>query len=101
MIKLSDILLEVAYNEFEAMVRVIYNEDVDSNQIGDLLRGLPGVLTVTNAGGYAENSTAVYKVKLISQKNGEEAFAAFKENAINKYSFLSKVEVGTETIEEK
>ena len=46
-------------------------------------------------------SPYTFKVKLITQKNSEEAFEAFKNNAISKYSFITNVEIGTETIEDK
>ena len=82
------------------MVRVSYGE-VEANKLGDVLRALPGVLTVTNAGGNAEAKNSTFKVKIISQKAPEEAYQAFENNAISKYSFINKVEVGTETIEEK
>ena len=40
-------------------------------------------------------------VKLISQKESAEAFEAFKTNALNKYNFISAIEIADNTIEEK
>lgn len=100
MIKLSQILTEVEFKTYEAMVKVIYGE-VEANKLGDVLRALPGVLTVTNAGANAEAKSSTFKVKIISQKSPEEAYSAFKSNAESKYSFINQVEIGTETIEEK
>jgi len=100
MIKLSQIITEVEFKTYEAMVKVIYGE-VEANKLGDVLRALPGVLTVTNAGGNAEASSSTFKVKIISQKEPQTAFDAFKTNATTKYSFINTVEIGIETIEEK
>mgnify|MGYP003114809793 FL=1 len=41
----------------------------------------------------------MFKVKLISQKSGQEAFAALKTNAMSKYSSIVGVEVAGKTIE--
>ena len=98
--KLLKILSEVEFNKFEGMVKITY-ENEEAKYLGDVLRALPGVLTVTDAGGDAEAGTKTFKVKLITQKNSEEAFEAFKNNAISKYSFITNVEIGTETIEDK
>ena len=98
--KLLQIIEQIVFNTFEGMVRIVYEEG-ESENLAELLRALPGVLTVTDAGGDAEAGTKTYKVKLITQKNSEEAFEAFKNNAISKYSFITNVEIGTETIEDK
>lgn len=100
MIKLLSILSEVEFKTYEAMVKVSY-ENEQAKYLGDVLRALPGVLTVTDAGGDADAGTKTFKVKTISQKSAEESFNAFKSNAESKYSFIINVEIGTETIEEK
>ena len=41
------------------------------------------------------------KIKIISQKEPNEAFEALKTNAKAKYSSIVSVEVGEQTIEEK
>ena len=63
--KLLKILSEVEFNKFEGMVKVTY-ENEEAKYLGDVLRALPGVLTVTDAGGDAEAGTKTFKVKLIS-----------------------------------
>ena len=73
----------------------------ESENMADLLRALPGVTTVTNAGASSEMGTMTFKIKLITQKTGEEAFEAFKTNAKNKYSNITEIEIANETIEEK
>ena len=91
--KLIQLLLEIEFRTYEAMVQIRFNDDA--------IRALPGVTTVTVASQDSGNRTATYKIKIISQKESIEAFEAFKNNAISKYSEIIAVEVGKETIEEK
>jgi hypothetical protein len=99
-VKLSDIILEIEYRTFEAMVKVTFGEE-GTKGYDDALRALPGVTTVTIASEDGDSSLATYKVKIISQKDPIEAFKAFKDNATSKYSNIVAVEVGEQTIEEK
>jgi hypothetical protein len=98
--KLLQIIEQINFNTFEGMVRIIHNNE-DNDNLADLLRALPGVTTVTNAGSSSELSTMTFKIKLITQKNGEEAFEAFKTNAMNKYNDISSIEIAKETIIQK
>jgi cell division protein FtsX len=98
--KLTQILSEVEFMTYEGMVQIVY-EDSDANEIGDLIRALPGVTTVTIASTDEETSKVTLKVKLITQKQGQEAFQALKQNAISKYPPVKDVEIGDNTIEEK
>jgi hypothetical protein len=99
-VKLSDIILEIEYRTFEAMVKVTFGEE-GTKGYDNALRALPGVTTVTVASEDGDSSLATYKVKIISQKDPIEAFKAFKDNATSKYSNIVAVEVGEQTIEEK
>ena len=98
--RLSDIILEIEYRTYEAMVQVTYGEE-GSDGYDDALRALPGVTTVTIASQDSDSSLANYKVKLISQKEPTEAFKAFKDNATAKYDNIIAIKVGEQTIEEK
>jgi hypothetical protein len=98
--KLTDIILEIEYKSYEAMVQVTYGDE-GAEGYDDALRALPGVTTVTKANSDAVAGKTTYKVKLITQKTPEEAFEAFKNNAISKYTNVVSVEVGANTIEEK
>lgn len=98
--KLVDIILEIEYKSYEAMVQVTYGEE-GAEGYDDALRALPGVTTVTKANSDAASGKTTYKVKLITQKTPEEAFEAFKSNATSKYTNVVSVEVGANTIEEK
>jgi hypothetical protein len=99
-VKLSDIILEIEYRTFEAMVKVTFGDE-GTKGYDDALRALPGVTTVTVASEDGDSKLATYKVKIISQKDPIEAFKAFKDNATSKYSNIVAVEVGEQTIEEK
>ena len=98
--KITDIILEIEYKSYEAMVQVTYGEE-GAEGYDDALRALPGITTVTKANSDAEAGKTTYKVKLITQKTPEEAFTAFKTNAETKYTNVIAVEVGANTIEEK
>lgn len=98
--KLSDIILEINYNTYEAMVKVTYGEE-GTEGYDDALRAMPGVTTVTVASQDKESKMATYKVKIISQKDSIEAFKAFRDNTVAKYDNVIAVEVGEQTIEEK
>ena len=98
--KLVDIIKEIQFKTYEGMVRILY-KDGESEDLAELLRALPGVTTVTNAGSSSEMKTMTFKVKLISQKTGEEAFEAFKNNAMSKYSTITNIEIANETIIDK
>jgi len=95
--KLLQILSEIEYKTYEAMVKVVYKDD-STTKIGELLRALPGVTTVTLASDLGKGRQ-VYKIKVISQKSPQEAFEAFKTNAMNRYSSIVGVEVAGKTIE--
>jgi len=98
--KLLTLIEQILFNTYEGMVRILYKEG-ESEDMADLLRALPGVTTVTNAGSSSELGSMTFKIKLITQKTGEEAFEAFKSNAKSKYSVIDKIEIANETIEEK
>ena len=95
--KLLQIISEIEYKTYEAMVKFVYKDD-NTAKIGELVRALPGVTTVTLTTDLGKGRQ-VFKVKLISQKSGQEAFAALKTNAMSKYSTVVGVEVAGKTIE--
>lgn len=98
--KLLTLIEQIIFNTFEGMVRIRYEEG-ESENMAELLRALPGITTVTNAGASSEMGTMTFKIKLITQKTGEEAFESFKSNAKSKYPNITEIEIANETIEEK
>ena len=96
--KLGEIIAEIAYNTYESMVEVTFSES-SATKVAELLRALPGVTTVAIAGGFEDNSDKeIYKIKLISQKPGSEAFIAFKNNALKKYTVIKGINVAGKNI---
>ena len=98
--KLLDIILEIEYRTYEAMMQVTFSDD-GPDGYDDAIRALPGVTTCTVASKDKDSKKATYKVKIITQKEPTEAFELFKSNALSKYTNITNVEVGQETIEEK
>lgn len=98
--KLSNIIESIQYLTFVAMVKVVFNDELGSAQIGELLRALPGVTTVTLVR-EEKPGVEVFKIKVITQNNGPEAFNKFKNNATTKYKDIYTVMVAEKTIEEK
>ena len=96
--KLGEIIAEIAYNTYESMVEVSFSES-SATKVAELLRALPGVTTVAIAGGFEDNSDKeIYTIKLISQKPGSEAFIAFKNNALKKYTVIKGINVAGKNI---
>ncbi len=98
--KLSKIIENINFRTFVAMVKVIFNEEMGSAKIGELLRALPGVTTVTLVR-EERPGVEIFKIKLITQKGGQEAFNSFASTATSKYSVVRVVNVAEKTIEEK
>lgn len=99
--KLSDIILqEASFFTYTGMVQVT-TKDSSATEMAELVRALPGVTTVTLTSHDAARGLVVLKIKLISQKNGVEAFNALKRNAITKYQVINVFNVANKTIEKK
>ena len=98
--KLLNILSEVEFRTYTAMVQVLYKDGTDSNKAAEMIRALPGVTTVTVASKQGENKETL-KIKIISQKESLEAFNALKDNAVNKYPNIIDIKIGEQTLEEK
>ena len=66
--KLLQIIEQINFNTFEGMVRVLH-KDGENKDLPELLRALPGVTTVTNAGSSSEMQTMTLKVKQQEKKH--------------------------------
>lgn len=97
--KLANIISEIEFYTYEGMVQVVY-DGLSTTKVAELLRALPGVTTVTIAADLGKGRENL-KVKLISQKSGIDAFAAFKSNALTKYPPIKVVKIANNTIEKK
>ena len=99
--KIFDLISEIQFSIYQAMVRVGHSEDITVQDVGEMLRAIPGVLTVGQVSHNSDNNTAIMKVKLLTTKPASEAFASFKNTSIQRIPEVKKVEVADKTIEKK
>jgi|TARA_R100000030_G_scaffold20925_1_gene15059 hypothetical protein len=99
--KLINIISEIQFSIYQAMVRIGHSEDVTVQDIGEMLRAMPGVLTVGQVSHDSNNNTAIMKVKLLTTKPASEAFSSFKNTSIKRIPEVKRVEVAEKTIEKK
>jgi len=101
MIRFKNIIKEQSFNIYQAMVRVTHSEENTVQDIGEMLRGIPGVLTVVQVEHNSDNNTAIMKVKIITTKTAVEGFRAFVQNSTKRLPQVRKIEVAEKTIEKK
>lgn len=99
--KLKTIIAEIQFSIYQAMVRIGHSESITVQDVGEMLRAMPGVLTVSQVSHNSENNTAIMKVKLLTTKTPSEAFLSFKNTSINRIPEVRKIEVAQKTIEKK
>ena len=99
--KLLRLLSEIQFSIYQAMVRVGHTDDVTVQDIGEMLRAIPGVLTVGQVSHNSDNNTAIMKIKLLTTKTASEAFASFKNTSVQRIPEVKKIEVAEKTIEKK
>jgi|TARA_R110000868_G_scaffold379413_4_gene645229 hypothetical protein len=99
--KIRQIISEIQFSIYQAMVRIGHSEAITVQDVGEMLRAMPGVLTVSQVSHDGDNNTAVMKVKLLTTKPPSEAFLAFKNTSIKRIPEVRKVEVAEKTIEKK
>jgi|TARA_R110000822_G_scaffold74895_2_gene179917 hypothetical protein len=99
--KLKQLISEIEFSIYQAMIRVGHSEDITVQDVGEMLRAMPGVLTVNQVSHDGNNNTAIMKVKLLTTKPPSEAFASFKNTSIQRIPEVKKVEVAEKTIEKK
>ena len=96
--KIKDLISEIQFSVYQAMVRIGHSEAVTVQDIGEMLRAMPGVLTVGQVSHNGDNNTAIMKVKLLP---ASEAYASFKTTSLERIPEVKKVEVAEKTIEKK
>lgn len=99
--KLIDIITEIQFSVYQAMIRVRHTEDITVQDIGEMLRAMPGILTVGQVSHNSDNNTAVMKVKLLTNKQPSEAFSSFKTTSLKRIPKVKGIEVAEKTIEKK
>jgi len=99
--KILNLLSELQFSIYQSMVRVNHTEDVTVQDIGEMLRAMPGVLTIGQVSHNSDNNTAVLKVKILTTKPASEAFASFKSTSVQRIPEVKKIEIADKTIEKK
>ena len=90
--KILKLLSELQFSVYQAMVRIGHSEDVTVQDIGEMLRAMPGVLTVNQVSHNGDNNTAIMKVKLLTTKPASEAYNSFKNTSIQRIPEVKKIE---------
>jgi hypothetical protein len=99
--KISKLISEIQFSIYQAMVRIGHSEGVTVQDIGEMLRAMPGVLTVNQVSHNSDNNTAIMKVKILTTKPASEAFVSFKNTSIQRIPEVKRIEVAEKTIEKK
>ena len=99
--KIFDLISEIQFSIYQAMVRVGHSEDITVQDVGEMLRAIPGVLTVGQVSHNSDNNTAIMKIKILTTKTASEAFASFKSTSVQRIPEVKKIEVAEKTIEKK
>lgn len=101
MIKIKDLITESDFNIYQAMARISHTEDINVQDVGEMLRGVPGVSTIVQIEHNSDNNTAIMKVKIITTKTAAEGFKAFVDNSVKRLPQVRKIEIAEKTIEKK
>lgn len=99
--KLRDIISEITFSMYQAIIRFTHSDDVNVQDIAEMVRALPGVVTVTQLSHDTDRHTAVMKVKILTTKNAEYGYESLKRNALKRVPSIKKLEVAAKTIEKK
>ena len=99
--KIFDLISEIQFSVYQAMVRIGHSEDITVQDVGEMLRAIPGVLTVNQVSHNSDNNTAIMKIKILTTKTASEAFASFKSTSVQRIPEVKKIEVAEKTIEKK
>lgn len=98
MLSLTQIISEIRFNTYRAMVRIAYKDGENVQTVAELIRATSGVTTVATAGHDLRNNTATFSIKLVSKKAGPVAFKALKHRVLTKIPIIHRFEVGLKTL---
>lgn len=101
-----NLLNEASFIQYKALVRIRYNDDPElhmgSEKVAEILRSIPGATRVNSVQLDKSQHTAIYNVRVISQKSARQCFMAFKRNCLEKFKgMILGVDIGAGSIEEK
>lgn len=101
MIKIIKLLEDIDFQIYQATCRIAHNGETTVQTIGEILRGMPGVLTVVQVEHDPDKDTAIMKVKIITKKSPKEGFKSFVSTTLERVKLIRKIEVAENTIEQK
>lgn len=101
MILLEDLLSEKAFAIYQTHIRVTHNPDVNVQDIGNMLRAVPGVVTIVQVDHDYEARQAILKAKILTTKPVGEAWKTFVSNSKKVVPVIDKIEVDYKGIEKK
>jgi hypothetical protein len=93
-------LLEDRFNTYTGMIRITVPVEVNKMEIGEMIRAIPGVTTVTPSG-EDKKGRIFYKVKIITNRKGTDAYKNFKSLSLQKVPQIRKLDIAFKTIEKK
>lgn len=99
--KLTDIIQEVAFSVYQTHIRIKHHPDTNVQDIGEMLRAVPGVLTIVQIDHNYEEKQAIMKVKILTTKPVKEAFQKFIANTYKMIPAVKKIEIDYNGIEKK
>lgn len=99
--KLLKIISEIKFSIYQGICRITHSDDINVQDVAELFRALPGVVTVTQLSHDSKDYTAVMKIKILTTKNSETGYNALKNNALKRIPQVKKLEVASKTIEKK
>lgn len=99
--KILKLISEIQFSIYQGIIRVSHSDDITVQDVGEMLRAIPGVLTVSQVSHNSDNNTAIMKVKVLTTKTASEAFNSFKTTSVQRIPEVKKIEVAEKTIEKK
>lgn len=99
--KILQLLENIDFQIYQATCRIHHNGETTVQNIGEILRGMPGVLTVVQVEHDPDKNSAIMKIKIITKKSSKEGFKSFVNTTLERVKLIRKIEVAENTIEQK
>lgn len=97
---LHNLLNEVNYETYGAMIRVTYDSELLVSEVADLIRSIQDVTTVSIANTVPQGGVTTYEIKILTTLSPKEAFIKVRMDAI-KLQGIRRFEIATATIQRK
>lgn len=99
--KKYNIISEIEFNIYQMPVKIYHREGINVQDIGELLRGVPGVLTVVQQSHDSKSRTAIMKVKIITKKTASDSMSLFVKNSLERIPEITSIKVAKKAVEKK